>query len=72
MLYDQIVRLAGTGRGFNVIQPFVSKPGVDRVHYSNLLIHDHVRIIGHAVLDCILAFEQIYFVVVHAGVSNIV
>ena len=72
VLYDQVVRPAGAGHCLDIIQPFVGETGVYRIHHGNLIVQNHIRIIRHAVLDYILALEQIYFMVVHTGVSDIV
>ena len=72
VLYDQIIGLTGSCHGLNMIQPLMSKMSVHSIHYGYLFIHNHIRIIGHAVLDYILAFEEIYGMVVHTSVSDIV
>ncbi len=72
VLYDQIIGLAGTCSSFDVIQPFVGKTCIDRVHDGYLLIQDYIGIIGHAVLYHILSLEQVYGVVIDADIFNII
>ena len=44
---------------------------VYRVHHGDLVVQNHVRIIGHAVGYGILTLEQIHLMVVYACVKNI-
>ena len=57
MLDDQIIRLAGTYNIFDIIKPFMGKPGVYRIHYRDFFIHDDIRIICHPVFHHILSFK---------------
>ena len=48
------------------------KMPVHRVHHGDLIVQDHIGIIGHSVGDGILALKQVYLMIVYACVANIV
>ena len=66
VLNDQIVRRLSVQFCAEIFEPFLREMDIDRVHNGNLLVYDRVRIIGHAVIDGILSFEQIHLVIVGA------
>ncbi len=71
VLDDQVVGTAGTQNLLNVVQPFMGKAGIHRVHHGCFLIQDHIGVVGHAVFDHVLAFEQVHVVVVDAHVADV-
>ena len=70
VLDDQIVgRASSEGRG-QVVQPFMGKMDVHRVHYGDLLIQDHIGIIGHSVGNNVLSFKKVHLMVVDAYIAD--
>ena len=55
-----------------VLHPGLQEIFVHGIHDGDLLVQDRVGIVGHAVGDDVLAFEQIHLVVVHADVFDTV
>ena len=72
VLDDQIVRLTVTQSVADILKPFVGKILIHRIHDGNLLVHDGIGVIGHAVGDNILALEQVYLMVVYTDVLDII
>ena len=72
MLDDQIIGIFSVQRVLDIVQPFVGKRGVNRIHNGYFLVYNYVRIVGDSVWNTILAFKQIRFSVVHAYVTDIV
>ena len=70
MLDDQIVRLAAIQHRLQVLQPLGSGPAVDGVHDSNLLVQNHIGIIGYPVGDWVLALKQVNGSVVRADIAD--
>ena len=70
MLYDQIVRFASIQHIGHVVQPFMGKIDIHRVHDSDLLVQDHIGIIRHAVRNHILSFKQVYLMVVDTHIAD--
>lgn len=67
----QVVGRTAGKRGVEVAQPLPHKVAVDGVHDGNLLTHNDVGVVRHAVLaDVVLPLEEIDVVVVHAYVGN--
>ena len=71
MLYNQIIRLPAAKYGRYVIQPFMRKIAVNRIHHRNLLIQNHIGIVSHAIWHHILPFKQIHFMVVHTHITDV-
>ena len=68
----QVVGRTAGKRGVEVAQPLPHKVAVDGVHDGNLLAHNDVGVVRHAVLaDVVLPLEEVYVVVVHAYVGNV-
>ena len=72
MLDDEIVRRAALQSGAQIVQPLVSKGGVYRIQDGDLVVRDHVGVVGHPVGDMELSLEQVDAVVVYADVVDIV
>ena len=72
VLHNEVIRLAAVQHLLQIVQPLVGEILIHRVHDGDLLVQDHIRIVGHAVGDHILALKQINLMVVDADVSNIV
>ncbi len=71
MLYNEIIRCAGTKDLPYILHPFLVKRSVHCVHNGNLFVHDDIGIVCHAVFYFVLTLEKVYFVVVYTCVSNI-
>ena len=71
MMHYQIVRLGLSQLPFQLVQPFMGKMLVHRVHNGNFVVLDHIRIVGHAVGHRILALKQVQLMVIHADVADI-
>lgn len=72
VLHHQIIRLAPAQNHGQIIQPFMLKMLIHRVHHGDFLVQDHIGIIGHSVGHGILALKQVYLMIVHACIANIV
>ena len=72
VLHDQVVGLSALQGGGEVVQPLVGEFGIHRVHHGDLLVPDHIGVVGHAVGHHILPLEQVHLVVVYAYIQNIV
>ena len=70
MLYNQVIRFAAIQNLLQVIEPFVRKVCVYRIHDCHFLIKDHVGIIGHAVWNLILSLEKVYLMVVYTCIFD--
>ncbi len=71
VLDDQVIGLASVKDGSEIVQPLMLEVDVDRVHDGDLLIVDHVGIVGHSVGDRVLALKQIHLVVVDTDVFDV-
>ena len=70
MLYNQVIRFAAVQNLLQIIEPFMCKISIYRIHNSHFLIQDHVGIIGHAVWNFILSLEKVYLMVVYACIFD--
>ena len=71
VLHNEIIRLSAVQRSSKVIEPLMRKIAVNGIHDGNLLIHDDIRIIRHAVRDVILPLKQIDLMVVDADIADV-
>ena len=71
MLNDQIVGLSCTEGILNVVQPFVRKRRIYRIHNGNFIVNNRVGIIRHTIRHNVLSFKQIHLVIVHANVLDV-
>ena len=67
----QVIRFAPSKSGFQIGKPFIHLVGIDRVGHGNLLFHNHIRIVRHALGHHVLAFEQIQVAVIDTDVLDI-
>ena len=72
VLHHQVVRLPAAQHGLDILQPLLAEARIHRVHHGNLVIHNHIGIICHAIGHQVLALEQIHPVVIHAHIANII
>ena len=72
MLYDQIIWCCSIQSFCHIIQPFVSKSCIYRIHNSNFFILDHVRIVSHPIRNHILSLKKIYLMVIYTHVKNVI
>ena len=72
VLHHQIIRFAPAQNHGQIIQPFMLKMLIHRVHHGDFLVQNHIGIIGHSVGHGILALKQVYLMIVHACIANIV
>ena len=66
VLNHQIVGLTACQGLFHIAQPLSGLGCVDGVHNGDLLVQDHIRVIGHAVGHNILTLKQVYLMVIGA------
>ena len=71
MLDNQIIRRLSLQNTGQIVQPFVSESGINRIHNSTLLIANHIGVIAHPVGNLILSFKKIYAVIINACINNI-
>ena len=72
VLHDQIVGLAVAQNLLQIIQPLVGEVLIYGIHNGDLVVQDHIGIVGHTVGHNILALEQIYLMVVYTDVFDVV
>ena len=72
MLYDQVIRGAPVQHSFQVLQPFLLKVGVHRIHHGDFFIQNHIGIVGHPVLYGVLSLKEVDVMVVYAYVANVI
>ena len=71
VLNHQIVRLPAVQDGLQIVQPLVGEIPIHGVHNGDLLVQNHIGIVGHAVGNHILSLEQVYLMVVNAHIADI-
>lgn len=71
MLNDKIVDLLFADLALEILEPLRSESGVDCIHYRDLIVDNHIRIIGHAEWNLELTFKKIDLMIVNADVFNI-
>ena len=71
MLDNQVIRLASAKSFRHIVQPLMGKMNVHRVHHGDLVVQQHIGIVGHAVRNDILSLEQVYLMVIHANILDI-
>ena len=67
----QVVRLAASESRFQVGKPLAHLVCIDRIRHGNLLVHNHIRIVRHALGHHVLALEQVQVAVVYADILDI-
>ena len=67
----QVVRLAASESGFQIGKPFIHLVRIDRIRHGNLFVHNHVRIVGHALGHHVLAFKQIQVAVIDTDILDV-
>ena len=72
VLDDEVIRGAAPEPGFQVLQPFPAEACVYGVKDGDLLVQDHVGVVGNAVGDGVLAFKQVGLAVIDADILNVV
>ena len=70
VLHDQIIRFSAAQDFLYVAQPFIGKSGVHSIHDDDLLVQDHVGIVGHAEGNHILTLEQVDIMIVDADIFD--
>ena len=68
---DQVVGRPAGKRLFQVFQPRVRLPGVDRIHHGHLPAQDDIRVVRHPFRNDVLTFKQIQVQVVDSGVPDV-
>ena len=71
VLDDEVVGFAASKNGGEVREPFFRKVFIDRVHNGDLVVHDDIGVVCHAVRDDVLTFEQVDFMVVDANIFDV-
>ena len=72
VLDNEIVGLPTVQNRANVVEPFVREFCVHRIEHGDFLVHNHIRVVSHAVGHDILPLKEIDLVVVDANVENTV
>ena len=72
VLHDQIIRLPALQRGGEIVEPLLAKVLVYGVHDGDLLVQDHIGIVGHAARHDVLPFKQVHFMIVNANIADII
>ena len=72
MMDDQEIDLRIADLGLQVLQPLVAEVLIDRIHYGNLLVFDHIGIVSHPERDFELPLKEINFMIVDTDVLDIV
>ena len=72
MLHYKVIGLPIPEHFGDIVEPFMGKMNIYRIHDGDLLVKNDVGIVAHAVRHDILTFEQVNLVVVDANVSDIV
>ena len=72
MLDYKIIRFRTIQNLCNFSQPLFCEAGIYSVHNCDLLIFDHIGVVGHSVWHYILSLEQIYLMVVYSYIINII
>ena len=72
MLNYQIIRFRAIQNFCYFSQPFFCEVGVYCVHNCDLLIFDHVGVIGHSVWYYVLSLKQVYLMVIYTYIINII
>ena len=70
MLHDQVIGLTAAQNFAEFSEPLICKFYIHGIHDGDLLVHDDVGIVGHAVGDYILALKQIDDMIVDTDVLD--
>ena len=70
MLHDQVIGLTAAQDFAELSEPLICKFYIHGIHDGDLLVHDDVGIVGHAVGDYILALKQIDDMIVDTDVLD--
>ena len=71
VLNNKIIGLFAAESRVEISEPLVLKVAVDRVHYSNLFVKDHIGVVRHTVGHVILTLKQVDLVVVNADIPDV-
>ena len=71
VLHDQVIGGAISQRIADVVQPFVGKGRVHRIHDGNKVVKDRVGVVAHTVGYAVLTLKQVDLAVVYADVLNV-
>ena len=72
VVHNEVVRLTAIQRLANVGKPLVAEVLVNGIHHGDLLVEDHIRIVGNAVGHGVQALEQVNLMVVDANIEDAV
>ena len=72
VLHHQVIRLALAQDLLQVIQPFMGEILIYCVHDGDLVVQDHIGVIGHTIGNYVLSLKQVYLMVVYTDVLDIV
>ena len=70
MLNDQVIRSASVEDLLDIVEPFMCEVGIYGIHNRDLVIQDHVRVVGHSVRNLILSFKKVNLMVIYTCVSD--
>ena len=71
MLNDEIIRLSAVKYIGKIIEPFMTKTCVNRIHNGNFIINDNIRIICHSVFNNVLTLKKVDIMVINTNVFNV-
>ena len=72
MLDYKIIRFRTIQNLCNFSQPLFCEAGIYSVHNCDLLIFDHIGVVGHSVWHYILSLKQVYLMIVYSYIINII
>ena len=72
MLHDEVIRLSVAKDSCKVCKPLLAEVLVYGIHDCDLLIHDHIRVVGHSSGNDVLSLEQVYLMVIYANIFDII
>ena len=67
----QVIRLASSESSLQIGKPLAHLVRIDRIRHGNLFVHNHIRIVRHALGHHILTFEQIQVAIIDTDVLDI-
>ena len=72
VLHHQIIRRPAAQYMGQVVQPFIGKAGIHRVHHGDLLIQNDIGVIRHTVGNNVFTLEKINPVVIDTDIFHII
>ena len=64
MRYNQIIRYSSIQHPLQILFPFVCLSRINRIHNCDLLVQDHIRVVGYSVWNDVLALKEIQILII--------